>query len=239
MSFLESITGQQAAAVVQMAADRHAFITATAMYQNFWLSFKSKMLACTNGLLWLEIPPASEGVQAKAFLPEKECGLNFRLNSYRYFFTGTLTGPGKFTLSSGQEIDAFSSQLPQRLDRLERRAFQRVDVPEGRMARASVWVGPNHRPIWLGKLMNISMGGFQMRTSVTALNFFETGDVVNVSLSFGSNELPLTVEAHYRHGTVDGSMCLLGFEFTSLNFTPESKFAFETLAMKVKEYGAV
>ena len=56
------------------------------------------------------------------------------------------------------------------------------------------------------------------------MNFFESGDVVNIAISFsGPNSPPVAVEAHFRHGTLDGTMCLAGMEFVMQNLSPEGQ----------------
>lgn len=230
------IHGEEVDNVLAAAIRQRLALTVTIEHQNQWMSFRSRIVTLVEGLLLFEVPSTGPGLEVGEVLLGRTCMLSFRFQSFRYFFNALLGEGGKWPLQDGSEIPVLSVALPRRLDRLERRAFERIDVPSRQMVRATVWSCPSRRPAWSGKVTNLSAGGLQMRTSRTATDFFEPGDNLNVLIWFASDDEPVPVEAYYRHGTCDGEMALLGLEFASFYSTPEGRQVYETLLAKIDEY---
>lgn len=234
MEAFHLIQGDEVQPVFEAACQRRTKITMTVRYQNRWLSYNSRMLGVSGGKLTMDTPVSLEEVPYDQVLLAADVGLNFRLNSHRYFFSGKIARQD----SSGTDSAAvLLVDVPDKLDRQDRRVLERVDVPAGVTARAAIWVSAERNPVWVGSVLNISVGGFQMKTSGSALNFFEPGDRVAVEMNFGPDE-SVTTEAHFRYGAKDGNMSLLGMEFTSLNLdtTPDAQANYQRIMRKLEEY---
>lgn len=236
MSTLQRISGAEAMAILKGAAKLGCSIAVSAQFQNRWLSFHSQVLDVSQDILYVLVPVSADEVKAEEVLVGKESGVSLRMRNYRYFFNTTFLGPYPWTAPDGKEHLALTTSIPPELERLERRAADRVDVPSNRSVRASIWASVRRQPIWAGSVMNLSMGGFQLHTTGSSLAFFEPGDLVTASLSFGTGAEPIEVETHFRHGVPDGSMALLGLEFTVLNTTPQGRAFFEMLMAKIAEF---
>ena len=83
---------------------------------------------------------------------------------------------------------------PSRMQRLQRRAYIRAEVPPNRIVRASFWLGGRTAeptggspttPVWSGRVVNLSAGGFQLHTDAAAASDVEIGDAVGVRVVFG------------------------------------------------------
>jgi len=179
------------------------------------------------------MPSQCEDAKPEEVLTKEECLVSFRLGSYRYFFDSKPIGPSEWVMKDGKKIVALKIALPVLMERVERRAYERVDIPTEKRIRATIWAGKVQKPIWSGSVVNMSSGGLQMRTVKTALNFFEPGDVVNVAISFKPELEPVTVEGHFRHGTLDGNMCLAGLELASHNLSPQGQEALEVISQQL------
>lgn len=236
MTIADNSVEQRSVALGEALAARRVYVTMTVQHQNRWISFRSRTVAARDGLVVVEVPPPSESIRPEQVLPEQECGINFRLNSYRYFCSAVVSGPADWPCDDGRQIRVMAFQIPAQVEKVERRAFERLDVPSGQIVRACVWVGSSRKPFWYGSVLNVSMGGFQMRATLAALNFFEPGDVASASLSFGAEGEPVLVQAHFRHGDRDATMSLLGFEFASLNMTPQGQEAMRIILAKLDEF---
>jgi c-di-GMP-binding flagellar brake protein YcgR len=232
---LKDISGTQVEQAFRIVADRQLPVAVAAKHQDMWFAFRSRALAIRDGKLWIEMPPADNEYQPHEIIPGNDCSVSFRIGTYRYFFKTALQGPDQWRLADGSDVAAFSTAIPTSLHQLERRVHERVDVPSGKMLRAVIWVGEARKPMWSGTVLNISMGGFQMRTVRTVTNFLETGDLVNVNIAFDADSPPLPLEAHYRHGQPDGNMALLGFEFLPLMMTDEGRKLSELIRQKIEQ----
>jgi c-di-GMP-binding flagellar brake protein YcgR len=132
------------------------------------------------------------------------------------------------------------------MQRLQRRAYLRVDVPACRIVRASYWIGGRAAepagttvdcPVWSGQVTNISAGGFQLAADANAAEALEVGDTVGVRLIFGAGRESVYADAQYRHHerTLDGHV-LMGFQFMGLDQTTEGRAALRIVSEAVNEF---
>ena len=213
MAATQSVKCEEAGRIISLAAGRRTVINLTIQHRNMWLPFQSHILGVKDDKIWVDVPARVEDINPLDVLIGAECSVSFRLNSYRYFFDSKATGPAPWTMDEGKSVQALGVPLPSEMERLERRAFGRFEIPREQMVRATMWAGWRQKPVWSGSITNMSSGGLQIRVARTVMNFFEPGDVVNIAISFGPNSQPAAVEAHFRHATIDGGMCLAGMEF--------------------------
>lgn len=223
------IEGPHVIEAVSEAAEYRIGLTITVEHLNQWLSFRSRMISFVDGMLLLEMPLGIEGIRPVEFLPSRDCTINFKLKNYRYFFNAKLSEAGRWPTDDGKEIDILGIGVPNRIERLERRAFARIDVPSHECIRACIWATPTRQPAWSGSVTNLSAGGFQLRTNRTALDYFEVGDTVSADIWLSPESEPLSLDAYFRHGTPDGQMALLGMEFSSIYNRPEGREIYQKI----------
>jgi len=89
--------------------------------------------------------------------------------------------------------------------------------------------------MWSGRVTDISLGGFQMRTHKSGMDFYEAGDLVGACLKFDEDASLLLLDAQFRHGQADGAMALLGFRFLGLEKDPDSADALEAIIRKIRQ----
>lgn len=217
MSDNQAATGQELNAILEDAARNKVRVSIGVQYQNRWLPIRACLLASRQDGLVLKLAGQAPPKDA---LDGQTCTLTFKLRSYRYVAESALRGPVDVRLEDGKPAEGFLAKTPQQLARFDRRAHQRLDVPGGAMVRAEFSPGQLTEPRWSGQVLNLSPGGLQLRTSEEALEYFEPGDLLSLSVSFATDAQPLRVSAHFRGGMRDGHMALLGLEFAPTG-TPE------------------
>jgi hypothetical protein len=57
--------------------------------------------------------------------------------------------------------------------------------------------------------------------------------MVNIAVCFGADAQPVAVEAHFRHGTLDGTMCLAGMEFVMQNLSAAGQQAMAVITQRL------
>lgn len=245
MTALRELDGRQISEVIQEAVDRHIPVTVTIRRGKAWTNLRSRAIAIQKGHLWIEQPLAEGVVAPREFAPAEKLGLAFKLKHYKYIFTATVAGMERFRLDDGVCVLVLSVCIPSRMQRLQRRAFFREDVPEGCIVRASFWLGGREdepagttpdRPVWCGRVINLSAGGFQVRTTAGPIDVLDVGDIVGVHLAFGTAEESFCADAQFRHSKQDGRETLLGFQFMGLAQTPAGRAALQLINAKLSEY---
>ena len=155
-------------------------------------------------------------------------------------------GTGQFEDDPSDAVQAITVCWPNRMHRLQRRAFIRADVPAGRVARASFWVGGREneppgadpqRPVWSGRLTNISAGGFQVLSSAgDDLWDLAPGETVGVRLAFEAGSESVYADAQFRRIDKNAEDALLGFQFVGLAQDRRGRRALQYISGKVAEY---
>ncbi|MCD6304107.1 MAG: PilZ domain-containing protein [Planctomycetes bacterium] len=247
MAALQHLDNRQIDEVIQ-AACRHAAPAAlTVQEDSAWLSFRSRFVAARGGHVWLGLPAeASEGGRhAERFAPASRIGVSFKLKHHKHVFTAIVAGSEQVARPDGEPVAAVKLCSPTSMHRMQRRAFIRADVPPNRVVRASFWMGgvaaepagPNPlRPVWTGRVINISAGGFQLITDDQAVCGLEVGETVGVRISFGSGEPTVYADAQFRHVQPMAAGLAVGFQFVGLAHSDQGRKTLQFLGTKTAQF---
>jgi len=245
MPVLQELDAKQIEEVIDAATARKVPLIVTVRVNNTWSNLRSRALHLRAEHLILDMPQAEEGQVPHEFAPAERIGVSFKLKHHKHIFAATVVGQERTKLDDGTEIPALAVVVPGRMQRLQRRAFIRVDVPENQLVRASFWLGgcdcepagtsPEH-PVWFGRVRNISAGGFQLETDLGAAEGLEHGDVVGMRIVFGVGGETIYADAQFRHLEIANGRAMLGFQFLGLTETPEGRVVLQMISSKVSEF---
>ncbi|MCK4600901.1 MAG: PilZ domain-containing protein [Phycisphaerae bacterium] len=245
MSYIYELSNEQINEAVSMAAQKHVPVSITVRAKSRWVNYHSRAIVIHEGHFWIELPITEASVAPHEFAPAEKVGLSFKLKHHKHIFTGTVASLRTFELADGAEAPVIAVCVPTQMYRLQRRAYERVEVPSNRIVRASFWLGgcqaepagtSAESPVWSGRTMNISAGGFQVRTDRDAAKSLEPGDIVGVRLGFGAEMETVYADAQFRHTEPAGESVLLGFQFLGLGQTDVGKKALTLIVAKVTEF---
>ena len=196
MATLQDLDDPQMHAALSEAAERRTPAGITVRVGNRWMTLHSRLLCLHHADLWLEYPHDDTGERPHEFASGERLGLSFKLKHHKYLCAPSSKRSAEVDLGQGASERVLCVAWPVAMQRLQRRAYQRVAVPPGRIARAAFWPGgceaepagtcPD-RPVWSGSLTDLSAGGFQVRTAAEAPAFLETGFIMGCRLSFGAD----------------------------------------------------
>ncbi len=239
MSSIQELSNRQINEAVAEAVDRHVPVMVTVQKGRNWQILPARALALRDLHLLLELGGSRESAPWE-FTPAEKVGVSFKLKHHKHIFTATVIG-----LEQGKAGDVLVVCRPSRMQRLQRRAYIRAEVPANRIVRASFWLGgqasePNGAspttPVWSGRVVNLSAGGFQLHVDAAAADDVEVGDMVGVRILFGMGEQAVYGDAEIRHIESLGPKAMVGFRFLGLDQTHEGRKALQIIATKVAEY---
>jgi len=245
MAMLQTLDKKQADQVLMEAAQRHVPVTVTARASNRWMTLHSRLVTVREGRVYLEYPTLEGPGSPPSFPPAEEIGVGFKLKHYKHMFASAVGGAEAVQLPGGEEVRLLTVESPASMQRLQRRAYIRVEVPRNRILRASFWLGGQdaepqgaspENPVWTGRVMDLSAGGFQLCGGYDAARAMETGSIVGVRLAFGAAEETVYMDAQFRHAQPDGDVAQLGFQFITLTHTQEGHDALQVISAKVAEF---
>jgi len=232
---------------MEYAAGSQAPLTVTVHHQNRWMTFESKMLAAQAGFFWVTFPQIDQAEAAHEFSRNEQIGLTFRRGHKRFVFTAAVSGTEEYEDDSGSLAQALRLNEPAEMQLTERRAAPRIEIPPSAMVVASMWLGgwqaqPAEptvaRPVWSGRVVDLSAGGCRVRTNPEMSRYVDVGDVVGIRLTFGAGDNPEVVlmDAQYRRGGRDESMLLAAFQFIDIDESEQTRKAHERIKARLEDF---
>jgi c-di-GMP-binding flagellar brake protein YcgR len=94
------------------------------------------------------------------------------------------------------------------------------------------------RPVWTGRIVDLSAGGFSVRTTEESIRLLEPGYFVGTRLVFGVGQEAVYADASVRHIAAGEDGTVVGFQFLGLEYTDAGKQSLRTISRKVAEYQA-
>jgi len=248
MPIVQEMSPVQIRHCLQEAVRKQTPVVLTCRTGPRWYSLQSRLLAHDGERLHLACPVA-EGQPPPALAKGTAVGLSFKLHHHKHISTVVVDGAGAYRLDGGEVVWALRTRAPQWMQRVQRRAYRRVEVPRSRSVLATFWQGgraaaadpPAQRAVtWEGWVTNLSAGGFQVRLPEASgpaealwrarglsAPVLEAGDIVGVRIDLGQDFEPILADAQFRHQVNDErGVLLLGFQFVGLH---ESESGRQTL----------
>lgn len=245
MATLQNLTNQQIDEVLGAAAGRQVPATITVRDEDGWTSLRTRFVALRQGHVLLELFAPEPGEQPHEFRQADKVGVSFKLKHHKHVFTGTVAEVASQRLEDGSAGTVLHVCSPTRMQRMQRRAFNRTDVPPNRVVRAAFWLGglenepagtTPDQPVWSGRVVNISAGGLQLTSQQRLGDAVSAGDIVGVRISFGVGEQNVYADAQFRHALEEDGTTHLGFQFIGLGLTPQSREALQIIGTKASQF---
>jgi len=244
MPTLQELTHVQVEEALRSAVEKQVPAVATIRSGGGWMNLHTRFLACRGPHLLMSMPSAEGDIGPRSFAPADKIGVSFKLKHHKHVFTAVVAASESY-LDGDTVLPALRLCCPTKMQRLQRRAFLRVNVPPNRIVRGSFWLGGREAepagttvecPVWQGRVTNLSAGGFQLLTSPECVSLLEVGDLVGVRLVFGAGQEAVYADAQYRHVEPQDCEALLGFQFLGLPLTPEGRETLDALSARVAEF---
>ena len=245
MAIIERLGEPQIVEALGQVVDRATPVALSCRIGTRWLSCHTRILRLAGEKLWLEYPSSDHEL-----IPEitvgLSIGLSFKIKHHKHVFSAAVEAMGQFQLVLGAQVRALCVPKPLVMQRIQRRAYHRVDVPRNRSVLATFWRGGLADPpgdsatsglVWEGWVTNISAGGFQVRTASQGAPPLEVNDIVGVRIDLGQEYEAIQTEAQFRQSSRDErGVTLLAFQFVGLNETVGGRETLHRLGRIVCEF---
>ena len=230
---------QQRDEIITDSIGRGVDITLTHRLPRGWQVFRSKLLSGSlhSGKIIVAKPVAPHDTEANTPPVGSSLGVLFRTGHKKCMF-GTIREPDP----PEAEADQITLCWPDHLQRLRRRAYQRVGPPPGCVVAVQFWrtsspdgKARETRKPYYGELEDISAGG--MRVDAADAAGLTAGDTFECLFVPQRGVPPIILEAVLRHHeAASEGRASLGFQFIGLETTPEGRELLRRLARTVNDY---
>jgi c-di-GMP-binding flagellar brake protein YcgR len=226
-----------------MAAGDQTSAVMTHISRGKWHMTKVLITGTEGQFVHLEIPQKEKHHPINIRI-DQPVGISFKHDFSKYIFQSVVTGfEQSFNLDSGGIVVI---SAPDYIERIQRRHFYRVAVPERLTVDALFWhrgYNDDSRRVpdenyWRGRLVDVSAGGLLVRLDITARPAFRQGQLVGLQFTPMPYERPILLECQVRHiaPTPDGKHLCLGMQIVGLEATPDGHEVLHRLCEVVKTY---
>jgi c-di-GMP-binding flagellar brake protein YcgR len=245
MATLQYLDNRQIDEVIRAAVQRQVPLSITVQQAGGWATLHSRMVDVRDGHLWLGYPQVDAGQTPMEFSPADKIGISFKLKHHKHIFTGIVAGEAAVPAEEGLSERIIVVCSPTRMHRMQRRSFLRVDVPPNRVVRVAFWLGGQDaeptksnpdRPVWFGRVTNLSAGGFQASCGDEGPSLLDSGETVGVRISFGAAEETVRADAQFRHVVEADGQAHVGFQFVGLAQSSEGRRALQMIGNKTAQF---
>jgi c-di-GMP-binding flagellar brake protein YcgR len=208
-----------------------------------WHMMKVSLCALTGNTLHVETLGQETGPSASMGI-NQPVGMSVQQDYNKYMFETVVAGlETSVSQARGRRI-AF--ELPDTIDRMQRRAYGRIPVPKSLNVRVLFW----HRgytdesrqvPLenyWQGKLLDISAGGVHIAVELEQGPNFKVGQLVGLQFTPMSYQKPIHVEGQVRRVALgaDGQRLDVGVEFVGLEAGSQGRQKLRQIINAVNHY---
>ncbi len=232
MAVQQEISADEIHQIVETAAHRNAPIALTCRKAGTWQSYRSRFLGLRGGQVWVEYGTVGSGQESPEFAEGQRVGIAFKQRHFKYVFSTDISAVREFYLDAGRKITGLRLAWPTDMHQLQRRIFNRVDVPDDCQIFAHFWEGGlEHEPteplreklIHFGQLTDLSGGGFRIRLLSATDPGFQSGSAIGADLHIDGEPSVIKVDAQYRHVDIDEFGITLGMKLLGLTETSEGR----------------
>ncbi len=239
---MQELNIRQIDEAITQAVEKHIPLTVS-INEGGWVNLHSRFMSICEKHIMIEPPAMPDGENYEFTMAEK-IALSFKLKHHKYLSSARVAGLQDVVLEDGAAGKGLALCFPMHMQRVQRRSFTRVNVPEGRIVRVSFWPGDkdseptatDDRPVWSGSVLDLSAGGFRCVVTGDKPPFLEVGQPVGIRLGFGPGQGSLYSDAQFRHCDTSGHKFSLGFQFLGLAHTAEGREVLRTIGQKMCEF---
>ena len=197
----------------------------------------------TDSAIHVEIKPKENKIPIDIQI-DQPVGMSIEREACKLIFESVVIGLESSVndASAGKVI----LELPDSIERVQRRADARIQVPKSLNVKVLFWhmghmddsvVAPPEN-YWQGSLTNISAGGLQIAIDLEQGSNFRIHQLVGLQFTPMSYEKPILLEAQVKHlvENADKTLLFVGVEFIGLEASNQGRQKLRRILEIVKEY---
>ena len=164
--------------------------------------------------------------------------ISLNLHCHRYRCLATVYRDERPALDGSPPEGTVRLTLPESIRRVDRRAYNRIEMDPGEEAKAVFWpgglragpeAGTYAAPQWEGCLTSVGVGGFQALVDSGACEGLRAGDSVGVRLALPGQGGEIRADAQFLYSRIGPDGALAGFQFIGLSATSEGRATIQAL----------
>ena len=234
--------GQECRKIIEEAAQRCIPLTVTNQNDSSgWEVYKSHFLGVRANRLIISQPLSDSGQGPLEPGRGQEVAITFKKGYSKCLFTTRVIGQEQFELEPGTTVPGLVVYCPEQVERIQRRAYNRVEPPTGQEVLVTFWnceEGQTSKQCE-GLLLNLSAGGLGVSVRKEFQGDLYEGQLYQMEFVPLHGQGRLSVQGRLRHAADrpghEGQL-LLGFQFIGLEMSERGRSTIRRIGRVVSVY---
>ena len=236
------LSGLEAHDILHSAISDKTSATITFMSKGKWHSLRVAFLAVNTQTLHIRIPADTKSIPTEISI-DQPIGISFNGGVDVYIFEVPVVGFEAAVIEGKGGVIVL--EIPENIEKMQRRAFTRVCVPHNLNVKTLFWhrgfIDKEHEPplenYWQGNLIDLSAGGLQISIDKVEGNNFTVSQIVGVQFTPLPYQKPIIIEGQVKR-IVDGedNTILVGIEFLGIESSTDGRDKLYRIIDTVNEY---
>ena len=236
------ISGHEVFEILRNAKSDKDGVSMSYLTKGHWGSNEVRITGISDETIHIHLEPNSGSPLCLQI--DQPVGISLLQGFVKYIFETPILG---FEPSVNQgKSGTIVLRRPENIERMQRRSYTRVMVPEGLNVRTLFWHrgytdGSNDLPLenyWQGDLLDLSAGGLQIAIDASQIENFRLGQIVGLQFTPLPYEKPIVVEGQVKRiGSADEENIIqVGVEFLGVEVASEGREKLHRIIDTVNEY---
>jgi len=235
------VVGAECRRTLETAAAKHTPATLSTQLDDRWEIYKSRILAVRANRLVLERPVRQDGSGCAELDNGQQLAITFKKGYHKCLFVARMMATESFEPRPGEAAEAIVVPVPEHIEKIQRRAYNRADAPVDEPVPVSL-TGSNSQADadkkLHGVLRNISAGGMAVTVAKSDATQLVEGEQLELHCVPVAQQQPLRVTVRVRHVTEasDDSRCVVGLQMLGLEMDEDGRRTLRRIARIVSLY---
>ena len=237
------VIGVEHKTLMSEATDEHLPVTITTKQDRNWQIYKSNFLCLQANRLVLSRPVPDANDCHMELAAGQELAVTFKKGYYKFLFTTRAISQEQYELDPGIFVPVIVVLLPERVEKIQRRAYNRVVVPRDLspvkviFSRCAEDEGQPSESLE-GVLSDISAGGVSVVIDASIVSHLQVDEQFELRFTPLAAHDKLLLNVRFRHTTniPDSDQQVLGFQIVGLEIDEEGLGTLRQIARVVSVY---
>ncbi len=232
------VAGNECRKLLEFAAEKPLPLTITQRGpDNQWKVYKSTILKLYPYRMEIALPVAEGDHPGMEAIAGQEIAITFKKGYNKCLFTSRIISQDEFEFPSGEKAASLTIYVPEQVEKIQRRAFERTNVPGDMNVEVHFWSIDDAGEQHAGVLENLSTGGIGVAVDSNHLPGWPDDQLCQVQFTPLPGQESVIAQGRYRHSThLDADSNLVGFQFVGLELTEEGRNIMRRLGRVVNVY---
>jgi c-di-GMP-binding flagellar brake protein YcgR len=232
--------GSECRMLLEEAAGKHLPLTITNKQDTNWQVYHSTFYALKSHriIASLPVPDVSTGQMEPA--AGQEIGVSFKKGYHKCLFVTRIVAQEPYELDPGVMAPSITLLVPEQIEKIQRRAYNRTKVPAKDRIPVSFWKteNPDQGVVWEGTLSDLSAGGVGIRIPKNEISDLVPGQQYHIQFVPLVGYDPLQLSGCFRHAVEapEGEQVILGFKLVGLEMDEGGRHTLRQLSRIVSVY---